>query len=214
MDPALIYTLDVEKLSELAPGLPREAIRVATLFDGRRRLREVLRDSFLTSRMTVSVFGRLRDLDLVSVLPDEPETPAEPETLARPVILAAPEPVSPPALDDDEAADTMVTGPPTLEADDTADTVRIEAPALEIETPQGAEALDDTVVTVPPTAATRHDFDEADRAFFDSYQPEDSTVDTFWDLEENPRKQRAARALQKRLSRRPNGGWLASLLIP
>lgn len=185
MDPSLIYTLDVEKLSQLAPGLPREAIRVATLFDGKRKLWEVLRDSFLTSRMTMSVFGRLRELQLVCVLPDR--LVATPE----PVIQAAPEPVSPPRLKVDEAADTMVTGPLILEVDEAAD----------------------TVVTEPPTAAAGHDFDEADRAFFDSYEPEDSTVDTFWDLEENPRKQRAARAMQKRLNRR-NGGWLASLLLP
>jgi len=171
MDPSLIYTVDVTRLSQMAPDLPREAIRVATLFDGKRRLWEVLRDSFLTSRMTVSVFGRLRELQLVRVLPAEPILQATP----APVIQPAPAPVAPPMLEVDDRADTLVTE--------------------------------------PPTAAIRYDFDDADHAFFDSYEPEDSSVDTFWDLEENPRKQRAARALQRRLSRRSSGGWFASLLL-
>lgn len=213
MDPSLIYTVDVERLSQLAHELPRAAIRLATLFDGKRKLWEVLRDSFLTSRMTVSVFGRLRELELVRVLPEvieatpeikvevAPEPPKEqsleaaPEPVIQaapqPVIQAAPEPVAPFVLEAYEMADTLVTAPPTLEL--------VEAP--------------DTVVTAPPTAASHDDFDDTDHAFFDSYEPEDSSVDTFWDLEENPRKQRAARALQQRLSRPGKGGWLASLLL-
>ncbi len=183
MDPSLIYILDVERLSHMATDLPREAIRVATLFDGKRKLWEVLRDSLLTSRMTMSIFGRLRELELLYDQGFEPE------------ILAAPEPVAPPVLEVSEVADTVVTAIPALEVSEVADTVVIESPAP------------------APAAAATDDFDEADHAFFDSYEPEDLSVDTFWDLEENPRKQRAARTLQNRLNRRRTGGWLASLLL-
>jgi len=199
MDPSLKYILDVERLSHLATDLPREAIRVATLFDGKRKLWEVLRDSLLTSRMTMSVFGRLRELELLYDQGSEPVILAapEPEILAapepEPVILAAPEPVAPPVLEVSEVADTVVTAIPALEVPEMAETVVIESPA--------------------PAAAATDDFDEADHAFFDSYEPEDLSVDTFWDLEENPRKQRAARTLQNRLNRRRTGGWLASLLL-
>ncbi len=92
-------------------------------------------------------------------------------------------------------ADTVVTAIPALEVSDVANTVVTENPAP------------------APAAAATDDFDEADHAFFDSYEPEDLSVDTFWDLEENPRKQRAARTLQNRLNRRRTGGWLASLLL-
>ncbi len=231
MDPSLIYTVDVARLSQQAGGLPREAIRVATLFDGKRKLWEVLRDSFLTSRMTMSIFGRLKELDLVGVANQEPAPKPEPlpepastpdvpnmdeeilgaapepqiQAAPEPVIQAAPEPVTPPTLTAEEAADTIVTVPLVLEAVDAPEDLEVQPPVLE-----AAEAPD-TVVSEPPTAA-REDFDEADRAFFDSYVPEDSTVDTFYDLEENPRKMRAGRALQRRLNRRSRG-WFASLIM-
>jgi len=134
MKPDRIYLVDPISLSRVAPGLPREALQVAMLFDGHRRLWEVVRDSYLPSRMTLSVFGRLEAQGVVRAPPAGAAAPMSaavaPATTAAPTTLEAP-----PA----EAPETTAE----------ASTVLAEASAPAVETPASTHGAPASTSQVP-----------------------------------------------------------------
>lgn len=271
MDPETIFTVEPVSLSRMAPELPRDALRVAVLFDGHRRLWEVVRDSYLSSRMTMSVCRRLVSLSVLQRLAegevlydatstgsavsnhrDEPPTqtveadaPQAPVAMAPVIIEPAPAPVvsepapAPVVIEPAPAPVAMEHGPDTAHAEfehaDEAITLRlpkmvvcapvddpdpivpqdalVEAPTIRMDSADLPEvgSLHKTPAA-PPQAAERIPspaFDADDESFFQSYEPEDDSVDTFWDLETTPHAQMRAR---KRAERRHHGGWFRQIL--
>jgi hypothetical protein len=234
MDPELIYSLNVQAMTAAAPTLPRDVIRVATLFDGHRRLWEVIRDSALPSRMTMSVFTRLRQLGLLT--DERPATgPGVAWAVATHQILPAmtkatartrpttPKVEAPPAPQPDCLVSVADAEALTIKIDRAvlADRAEPESPALtearaepsSAARPEPLRVVDadpnPQVEREAPTPAAAPAFDEMDEHFFDSYVPEDGSVDTFWDLEDTPMAQKRARDRAKRLQR---GGWFKQLL--
>lgn len=328
MNPEQVLTLYVDHLARASDRLPREVVQIAMLFDGHRRIHEVIQESCLSDRMTVVVVNRLRDLGIVGkngterpfaaarnaaataagidlaqfpcAQPSCPDTPvmnglppaaslrdsapqtapteavgaaadpslAETVQISREALAAAlPEIAAGPdggmgvgrqvetlqraldlALDlsVDQAAPlerALPTVPQPIETPAAASHVEVEIEVAESDLaaiqaaeiaaqPCSAVEVDEvrtylaeipvdavaptgpSVIEVPGpesaiTAEKAATFNEFERDFFESYVPEDGTVDTFWDLEETPwRRERAKRRAQ----RRPRRSFFSMLL--
>lgn len=201
MNPETLFTLRPETLSHLAQALPREAVQVAMLFDGHRRLWEVLRDSPLSGRMTLSVVGRLRSMSIL----DEARPAAEPERAGNEASAS-----EAPTLLIDQAslplAPIRSAPPPVTCAPAPALTLDEPCPAApEPLAPRQIASASASASVATSTVA----FDAHEELFFQSYQPEDGRVDTFWDLEDDPARRLRARRRAQRLQQ---GGWFRQVL--
>lgn len=218
MDPQDTLQLNPQALARIASSLPAEALRVAVLFDGHRRLWEVLRDSPLSGRMTVPVVEQLMNVGVVGavgvkvaprhrqtgeVKSSRRETASPPQATAPTLRMPCPAPLP---ENDATAAEERVEGDAALEPQPEPWSDTMVLPRADL-----------AQVELPPSPTPSSAFDEADEAFFESYQPEDEAIDTFWDLEDTPLARRRAQQRQQRMlsqhqSRGHSGGWLRSIL--
>ena len=220
MNPNALFALDPVTLSHHSRALPREAVQVAMLFDGHRRLWEVVRDSPLAGRMTLSVVGRLAGTGVLgdasqdgtgraqTTRPrpaiDETEAPTlqiSHASLAAALVRPAPPQVTPAPVQAVVAQPAPVSAarPAPVSAAQPAPVQAVEAQ------PAPASAASAASATHAPSVA----FDEHEQRFFESYVPEDAQVDTFWDLEDSPARRLRAK---RRAQRQQQGGWFRQVL--
>ena len=69
MDRELVLEIDLHATCELAHAIPREALAVLRLFDGRRSLQDVVDDSPLPLETTLEVMRHLGNLGLLRLAP-------------------------------------------------------------------------------------------------------------------------------------------------
>ncbi len=68
-DRELVLEIDLHATCQLAPSLPRDALAVLRLFDGRRSLKDVVEESRLPLETTLEVVRRLGNLGLLRLAP-------------------------------------------------------------------------------------------------------------------------------------------------
>ena len=165
MTPDTRYSIRTMTLSRLVHSLPREVMQIAMLFDGQRRLWEVLRDSPLPGRMTMSVVGRLRSLELLAESPPadaaQPQAPGPEQAIASSRLtetsqgaLARIRPAPPPV--DPRDAPAVTVSCPLLGVEPSRGGMEAPAPFIEPPTPAAEDQPSPAAQEEPPPAALVH----------------------------------------------------------